>query len=78
MVMHLFGEEPHHLGVEPESVSRRELFAESRMATAVGDTIWSKPASLHSGLAVVIEHARGGIVRQVTGLIVRVFRRKLV
>ena len=29
------------------------------------------------GLAAAIEHVRGGTVRQVTGQIVRVFRRKL-
>ena len=77
MPTRLFGEEPHHLGAEPESVSKRELFAESRKATAVGDTIGSEPASLHSGLAAAIEHAREGMVRQVTGQIMRVFRRKL-
>lgn len=81
---HHLGEEPHHFGVEPESGSRRQLFATgsgetaSSTATAVGGARGSKPANLHSGLAAAIEHARGGMVRQVTGQVVRVFRRKLV
>ena len=76
MPTRLFGEEPQNLGVEPENISRRELFPELRTAIAVDDNIGSKPA-IHCGLAAAIEHVRGGTVRQVTGQIVRVFRRKL-
>ena len=89
---HHFGmqlhKEPHFLGVEPESVSRRALFQtqESVCTTiAVSDAgapdlgselaVDAGAADLGSELAV---HARGRMVRQVTGQVLRVFRRKLV
>ena len=61
--------EPHLLGVEPERVSRRALIE------TVGG---AGPADVHSGLTEAIEHARRGRVRQVTGKVLRLFRRKLV
>ena len=79
---HHFGmqlhKEPHFLGVESESVSRRALFQTQESVcttTAVGD---AGVTDLGSELAVAIEHARGRMVRQVTGQVLRVFRRKLV